>query len=302
MYGALGHLFHDLVGNSWESTITHEVLTPLGMTSTFCQTFVEAKNVALPYIGTQRVSRADMTAVAAAGAMRSSIEDMTRWIAFHLDGGKTLMGERLLSVTSIELMQSKQTAVENPNPVILQGLEWLGKDVSYGLGWFLGSTRGLKAVYHPGFIDGFSTALVMIPQKRLGFVVLSNINLSPIPGLLVRDLLDSLLDRDSEVEKTVEAYQLSARDLSVIGEYDHPVFGSVSVERGGDHLVLNYHGHQWPLIWKDEKTADFVVTAFGVKIPLSAQFGGKSEKAERLSIPFSLDPRLEPQVFARSSS
>jgi CubicO group peptidase (beta-lactamase class C family) len=306
LYGTLGHLFDELVGESWESYITRKILSPLKMTNTsFTKECVgkcsEAeKNVALPYVGTQRVKNADLTTIAAAGAMRSSLEDMTRWMAFYLNGGQTLNGERLLSEASIDLMLSNQIPVEtSTNPLIFQGLEWLGKKVNYGLGWFLGSTRGLKAAYHPGFIDGFSAALVMIPEKKLGFITLMNLNLSPIPGLLIQNLLDTMENKFNPQKQFL--VPTKNKSLAVTGRYQSPAFGSISVELlSEDRLIINYNGNRWPLTWKTDNIADFAVDAFGIQLPLSVEFKTTDGKFNQLSIPFSLDPRVGPQVFTRA--
>jgi CubicO group peptidase (beta-lactamase class C family) len=299
MYGVLGHLFGDLVSESWERYVARKVLTPLQMTSTSFGISDEEGNVALSYVGTRRVGRKNMSSIAAAGTLVSSLKDMTRWLAFQLSRGLASGGERLLSEASIELMQSKQVPVENVNPVILQGLEWLSEaeGVSYGLGWFLGSWNGLKAVYHPGLIDGFSTVVLMIPEKRLGFVVLTNLNLSGAPGLLIQDLLGSLLNPDTQ---STEAPSSPAKHLlAMTGTYENPAYGTVSITLDGDQLAFEHNGHLWPLAWKGDGTVEFVVTAFGVQLPLTVQVETKSGKVGQLSIPFSLDPRVEPQIFTR---
>jgi len=297
LYGLLGHRFDQLIRESWESCVSRSILAPLKMTSTVFGDSTPVENVALPYVGTTRVPKVDMGAVGAAGTMRSSLQDMTTWMAFHLSGGKTLSGGQLLSESSIQLMQSKQIAVETLNPAIFQGLEWLGTDIGYGLGWFLGSMRGMKAVFHPGFIDGYSTSMLMIPEKKLGVVVLANVNLSSVPGLMIEKILSGLLDQDSA--EPAAPTEPSAKDLSVIGKYENPAFGTVSVEFAGNRLALDYNGRKWTLNWKDETTAEFVITAFGLQMPLPVLAETVDGKVSKLSIPFSLDPRMGFQAFTR---
>lgn len=64
--------------------------------------------------------------------------------------------------------------------------------------------------------------------------------------------------------------------------------------RRADELSLVYRGHEWPLRFHAPGQAVFVVSAFGLMIPVPAELG-----ADRVSIPFSLDPRVAPQLFTR---
>ena len=44
----------------------------------------------------------------------------------------------------------------------------------YGLGWFLRDYRGKRIVYHTGVLAGFVSRVLMVPDLRLGIVVLTN--------------------------------------------------------------------------------------------------------------------------------
>jgi CubicO group peptidase (beta-lactamase class C family) len=295
LYGAIGHLFESLVGEPWTSYVTRRILRPLQMTSTSFMPDEDEADVALPYVHDAEVPRVDLTAVAAAAAMRSTLDDMGRWIAFHVRQGEGPV-DRLLSQPSIAAMQQEQIAAREINPLLLRGLEWLGPDVSYGYGWFIGATRGLKAVYHPAFIDGYSSALVLVPARQIGCIAMMNTNLSAAPGLLIAELLDAALaaDETRAVVRSVPA------DSSMTGTYANPVFGRLSVALDGRKWTLEYEGRQWPLTWKDERTAEFSVDAFGLTIPLSVEFTAVAGASWTVAIPFSLDPRVGPTVFTRS--
>ncbi len=296
LYGAIGHLFEEIVGESWESSISRKIFKPLRMNSSSFQPSSHETNTAIPYIGTAPTNRIDTTSIAAAGGIRSSLEDMTRWLAFLLNEGKTLGGEQLLSKSSVQLTQEKQIAAENANPLFFQGLEWLcQKDVGYGLGWFLGSINGMKAIFQPGLVDGFSAALVMIPEAKTGIVVLTNLNLSPVPGLLIQDLLNSLLEHDDSAHKVAPPTQ----NPSWVGKYENAAFGEVSIFEKGKDLILEYRNHEWILNQKDNKSAEFVMTGFGLQIPISVRFEIKENLVTQLSFPLSLDPTLAPQTFVR---
>lgn len=48
------------------------------------------------------------------------------------------------------------------------------QDVSYGFGWFVGSERGRKLLWHYGETIGFNTAILRLPEERLTVIVLVN--------------------------------------------------------------------------------------------------------------------------------
>ena len=62
-----------------------------------------------------------------------------------------------------------------------------------GLGWFLGSHRGERTVGHAGADPGFTSRLVLVPERRTGVVALANSNTAPT-GAVVRAALDLALD------------------------------------------------------------------------------------------------------------
>ena len=286
MYGAIGHLFEEIVGESWESYISRKIFKPLKMNSSSFRPSPHEPNTAIPYIGVTPTERTDTSSIAAAGSIRTNLEDMTKWLAFLLSQGKTLSGDHLLSESAVQFIQEKQIAAENANPLFFQGLEWLCQEgVGYGLGWFLGSMNGMKAVFHPGLVDGFSSAIVMIPEKKMGLVALTNLNLSPVPGLLIQDLL--------------KAIAASTQNSPWIGKYESTAFGTVSIFENGSDCILGYRHPQWPLKRKDNASAEFVMSGFGLQIPISVQFEIENDRAKRLSFPLSLDPTLAPQVFVR---
>lgn len=49
-----------------------------------------------------------------------------------------------------------------------------GKDIQYGLGWFVGYHKGLKLLWHNGWWNGYSALLVKIPEKDLTLIILAN--------------------------------------------------------------------------------------------------------------------------------
>ena len=49
-----------------------------------------------------------------------------------------------------------------------------GKQLPYGLGWFVHTYKGVKTMWHTGWWVGNSSLLVKIPQRELAFIILAN--------------------------------------------------------------------------------------------------------------------------------
>ena len=61
---------------------------------------------------------------------------------------------------------------------------------AYALGWDITDYRGTKVVMHTGAVFGFLSAVVMIPDRQVGFTLLINSE----DGWIIRGLIDELLD------------------------------------------------------------------------------------------------------------
>jgi tetratricopeptide (TPR) repeat protein len=73
-------------------------------------------------------------------------------------------------------------------------------DEQIGLGWFLWEHRGRRAVSHSGGDVGFGTCFVMVPEKALAVVVLTNILPAPV-RVLARAVLDIALGSEPQLPK-----------------------------------------------------------------------------------------------------
>jgi CubicO group peptidase (beta-lactamase class C family) len=67
-----------------------------------------------------------------------------------------------------------------------------GKNIPYGLGWFVKDYKGVKVIWHTGWWSGYSALFLKIPEKDITFIILANSqDLSrpfyhlwqPIPGM-----------------------------------------------------------------------------------------------------------------------
>jgi CubicO group peptidase (beta-lactamase class C family) len=178
MFAAAGEIVATVQKMPWEQFVPQRIFKPLGMTnSTMSMKDMEkAKDYSFGYEynfdtkATRRLPFRDIDQVAPAGSINSSANDMAKWLEFVLGGGAA-GGKRLVSEKGYEEWLKPQMKI--------------GGKSSYGLGWFLQEWNGMKVVQHGGNIDGFNAMVAMIPEKKLGFVMLTNVSGSPLGGELM---------------------------------------------------------------------------------------------------------------------
>ncbi len=294
MYSTLAPLFNELTGQDFESWVTSKIFKPLKMESTSMHSpSADQVDVALPYFGAEKIALKDLKAVVSGGGLRSNLDDLTKWLSFNL------------RPENIEAHPATNELIplENPSPLQFQGLYWLSEAVVYGYGWFIGKAFGETVFFHPGFIDGYSSIMVMLPVHNVGMTVLANESFSSFPGLLVQQLIADLVGK--KVPETAVAVappappQVVAAPQAISGFYESQSYGTVQISEGKEGAVLKYNGHEWLLNFIGPDTALFSVIALGIPIPLPAQLVRKNGKVESVSIPFSFDPRVAAECFTR---
>jgi CubicO group peptidase (beta-lactamase class C family) len=263
MYMAAGELIPVLTGMTWDEFVTRRIIEPLGMSRTVTSTVPLAgmENVAQPHLGTgddlQVVPYRRIDNIGPAGSINSSVSDMTRWLRLHLDRG-TFDDRRILDEEIVDAMHTPHMAI----PLAGRWAEMMQPStlLAYGLGWFLHDYRGRKVVQHGGNIDGMHAMVGMIPEERLGVVVLTNRNPNYLSDAIMFRVFDAYLglpetdwsqrygggvsdevadgEREEPVRVTGTDPSLPLEDY--VGTYRHQAYGDfdVTLESGG--LVLRF--------------------------------------------------------------
>ncbi len=190
MFTAAGEVVAVAQKQPWEKFVPERIFKPLGMTNSTMQIaqMERAKDFSLGYdynFDTKETLRRpfrEISQVAPAGSINSSANDMAKWLRFILNGG-SLDGKRLVSEKSFAEWLKPQMKV---NPA---------GTVNYALGWFVQKWNGLTVVQHGGNIDGFNALVAMVPEKKLGFVMLTNVSGSPLGGELMPIVWENILGK-----------------------------------------------------------------------------------------------------------
>lgn len=269
LYSVAGKVIEAVSGKKWEAFVQQRIFTPLGMSSskTSISDIKAGDDFAAPHApvdGVIKPIRADvLDNNAPAGAIQSSVGEMSKWIAMQLNSGEIPGGARLFSALQSMEMWSAVTPmpIGNPSP----GLEALKMKFSaYGLGWVLNDYRGYKLVWHTGGLSGMVSRVTMVPELKLGVIVLTNQESAGAFSAVTMAILDNYMK--APAMDWVAAYDASAkRRLSngaeavrkaaakrnasskpslaragYAGRYRDPWYGDVTVKEEGGKLIMRF--------------------------------------------------------------
>jgi len=322
MYTVAGILVEKITGQTWEEALSSRILTPLTMLNSNAS-FKESQkgeNYSLPYAEVAGEIKAipfrSLTSVAPAGAINSSVSDMLNWIQLQLSDG-TFLDKRFIHKQTLQEMHTIQM------PMGALALDEEAYGFGYGLGWCTGIYRGNYYLNHGGGIDGFISQVSLLPQQKIGVVVLSNSSSdgSYIVSSLTNTIIDKLLEKTDVdwIEKSKnmrEQVKKVQQDAPVevlnstpthkledyVGYYEHPAYGIVQVKLEDNRLNASYGDM---LISLNHKCYDIFngktdQALFGDKSTISFSFSNNtSGDICELLIP--LDQSVKPIVFKKKA-
>ncbi len=175
LYIVAGEVIEKVSGMTWESFVENRMMRPIGMQSSAAsfKGLRDVSNVADPHApvdGIVKNIRRDWSNNCnAAGGIYSNITDLSKWVMLLLNEGKYGNGQSLFSKDMLQEMWNLQTIIpvngNSPYNTHFAG---------YGLGWFLADVKGYKQVSHTGGLAGVVTQVTLIPELKLGIIVLTN--------------------------------------------------------------------------------------------------------------------------------
>ena len=138
----------------------------------------------------------------------------------------------------------------------------------YGLGWFLEEYAGRKIVAHTGGVNGFVTSVCLVPEEKLGIVVLTNTDANNFYEALRNEIEDAYLGLPyRNYSKVYQAYQKADEtekekqwktirdsiamnqktDLPLTaysGDYAHNVYGKMNIKIEAGKLIMRFEHHK----------------------------------------------------------
>ena len=277
LYMVAGQLIEAVTGETWEKFTAEKVLTAAGMlhSTTENEPRFATPNRAQPHarihgafrgIGDQVElnERDDLGRSAApAGGLAVSANDLAQWLMIQLDAGQLPAASgRLFSAAAHEQMWAPATLQPiDPVPAALRGTEPLFN--TYALGWDVRDYHGAKIVWHGGAVFGFKAAVVLIPEKHVGFSILINSEDGELIAGLMYELLDHYLAlpaghwpekfkdyKRQKIEDALKVFRSVAAKpakvgpslplASYAGTYSDPWYGNIEITQDPAGLKINF--------------------------------------------------------------
>lgn len=237
--GLLGHALALKARVSYEELVGRRILTPLGMRETAI-TLTPAMRAHLAP-GHDAEGRAvpnwDLPTLAGAGALRSSASDMLVFLAANVDSTATPLS-RMLRHT-----QAERRPTNNPS-------------LKIGLAWHILARPLGNIVWHNGGTGGYRTFIGFDPVRRLGVVVLSNVDAS------VDDIGFHLLDETFPLRPIPQPHMEVAVDSVVlmryVGNYELAPTFQIAVTREAARLFIQATGQPRFQIYPESDSTFFL--------------------------------------------
>lgn len=176
LYIVAGEVIARVSGMSWEDFIEQRIMQPLGMTASRASIsrIPNRNNIVMPHAPVN--GKVSTIAIEwdedanAAGGIVSNITDLSKWLIMQMDNGKYGNGKKMFSEEVHDDFWAPQTIINVGAPG-----DYNTHFASYGLGWFLRDVKGgYKEVSHTGGLAGIVTQITLIPELKLGIIVLTN--------------------------------------------------------------------------------------------------------------------------------
>jgi CubicO group peptidase (beta-lactamase class C family) len=275
MFMAAGTAVESAAKSKWEDLVEKRIFDPLGMTrSNFTTGDAEKEaNHASPHRRNQRgetevIGWYTITRPDPAGSINSCARDLSWWVQFQLGDG-SFNGKRLVSSKNLAETHAAQMIIRLEGPA--RDLNPDTHQMNYGMGWVLHDYRGQFLVSHAGAIDGFRAHLTLVPDAKLGIVLLNNLHGTQMNLAVSNQLVDLLLGLPKkdwsfliaeQVKKGEAAAEAKKRERDAkrkagtkptlplsayTGSYEDVGYGSAQVSLDNGMLVWNWNSFQGPL-------------------------------------------------------
>lgn len=222
--GLLGHILERRTGLSYEQLVTQRILEPLSMSNTFIAVPEDkkAKFIFGHDAAGKRASYWEIPALAGAGALRSSLQDMTIYLKANMGLIDTPLDEAIAMSHKIQLSLDDE-------------------DEFIGLAWFTQKKEAQKITWHNGGTGGFRTFLGFDQKNKRGVIVLANAQGedSDLIGKAILTMKPELLE-----PKTVNPdVSFTSQELEAfVGEYQLAPNFSIFITHDNSRLFLQATG------------------------------------------------------------
>ncbi len=256
--GLLGHAIALKAGKSYEALVVERICEPLAMASTRIALTpqLKARLVAGRTEAGAPATNWDIPTLAGAGALRSTANDLVKFIAANL-----------------ALPPSKLSALMQKTHEIRIPAAQPGLDIA--LAWHVSPLSDAKMTWHNGGTGGYHSFIGLDTKNRRGVVVLAN-SAASIDDIGIH-LLDTRIALATPKPKT--AHQAVEIDRAIFdlyaGEYEFVPGIVLTVHRQGDRFFVRLTGQQDLEVFPKSKT-EFFCTAVDAQLTFATSADGKA--------------------------
>lgn len=243
--GLLGDILSRVHGKPWEQLVKERITGPLGMNDTAVTLNEEQHKRFTPaYIGEKKAKPWTFSALAGAGALRSTAADMVKFGEAILEPGKTPLRD------AITLMLQPQTP-----------------EGGIGLAIILSKLDGHDMREHNGATSGYRSLLQVIPANHSVRVILTNNGSTEPAGIIAASRNEK--PRLTESEKVLTVEQLAEYE----GVYPVSPQARFTILRRGDQLWTQLTGQPFIRIFPHEKDDRFFLKVVAAELQFHRENG-----------------------------
>jgi CubicO group peptidase (beta-lactamase class C family) len=263
-----GEIIPRVTSKPWEVYLKEAIFAPLGMTNTLAlsKDFSKSLNRTVAHTLTDGrltpIPYPQLDDLAPAGAIGSSVSDMSKWVLALLNNGK--VGNRQV------IPQAAIQATREPQDIVGSQYHLNGENnfQLYGLGWFIQDYSNHRLVMHDGGVSGYLSSVTLSPQDNLGIIILTNTDQNKLSEALRWEILDVFFGRGyrNYSDAYLNTYKTAAataqqtdrklRDSVILnqrpalpptaytGKYSNSLYGSMTVTQGeNSDLEMRFEHH-----------------------------------------------------------
>jgi CubicO group peptidase (beta-lactamase class C family) len=262
-----GQIIPAVTGISWEQTLRDRIFKPLGMSRSLALSaeLPSAPNKAVPHTYSNgslvAIPFCQIDNLAPAGSISSSASDLSKWIQMQLDSGRA-GGSQVVPWSAIRQTRKPHSIISDGGPQYNKGHFLL-----YGLGVELQEYQEREIVSHTGGVNGFVSSVKMVPDEKLGIVVLTNTDANGLFEALTWEILDAYLGLPfrnysrvflESFKRDTAAMAKQRRQLedsvamniqpdfpldTYTGNYVNDVYGNIHIARQNQALQIHFSHH-----------------------------------------------------------
>lgn len=188
-FGLLGTALAQKAGKPYPTLLQDDVLAPLGMAHSSAANQISPQLVPGRLASGEPAKNWDLDAIAGAGAVRASGNDMLRYLKANMHPDQSPLGKAM-------------TLAQTPRAVAMEGSH-------IGLAWMITDKKGI--VWHNGMTGGYASFAGFTADRKHGVVILTN------SAQTVDDLGFAALDPDVTLAAAQKAIAMDEKALAEYG-------------------------------------------------------------------------------------